>query len=73
MSENPDENGEFQDNIDEMLKKLRKVNSDITGSALFSRDGKIIRTAFSLEVNKAMIGEISSIIQINAEKMEEEL
>ena len=73
MSENPDDNNEDQDDIDELLKNLRNLNSDIVGSALFGRNGKLIRTAFSQKVDKALIGEISSIIQSNAEKSVEEL
>ena len=73
MSENPDNNDEFSEDIDELLKKLRNINSDIIGSALFTTNGVLIRGGFAQNINKALIGEISSIIQTNAEKSVEEL
>ena len=73
MSKNPDDNEYFLDDIDELFKKLRDINSDIIGSALFSTNGVLIRAAFTQNVNEALIGEISSRIQTNAEKSIEEL
>ena len=73
MSENSDDNEDFLDDIDELLKKLRIINSDVIGSALFATNGVLIRAAFAQNVNEALIGEISSSIQTNAEKSIEEL
>ena len=73
MSKNPDDDDEFSEDIDELLKKLVNINSDIIGSALFTTNGALIRGGFAQNTNKALIGEISSIIQTNAEKSVEEL